>query len=95
MNLFIDNFGIIIQVVSFMLVASAYYWKIRIDLKVIDMRIEKVVEDRKEKWEEYDKQKIKTENKLSKQCEKLNEIAIGIVSLKGDIKWIVKNLTIK
>ena len=92
MNLFVDNFGVIIQVISFMLVASAYYWKIRIDLKVIDMRIEKVEDNRREKWEKYDEQKIKMDDKLSKQCDKLNEIAIGNKGIKTDLEWIKNKL---
>ena len=88
MNLFIDNFGIIIQVASFLLIASAYFWRIRIDLKVIDMRIDKVEEDRKKRWASYENQKEKTDNRLSKQCDKLNEIAIGIAEIRNNIKWM-------
>ena len=88
MNLFTENFGVIIQVISFVLIAGSYYWKIRIDLKVVDMRIKKVEDDRNEKWQEYDKHKTKTEDKLSKQCEKLNEIAVGIAEIRNNIKWM-------
>lgn len=90
MDLFVDNFGVIIQVVSFLLVASAYYWKIRIDLKVVEMRIEKIEDDREEKWIEYNNQKIKSEEKSSNQCKKLNDVITGIQEIKTNLKWLMK-----
>lgn len=89
MDLFVDNFGVIIQVVSFLLVAFAYYWKIRIDLKVVEMRIEKIEDDREEKWKEYHNQRKASDDRLHNQCNKLNEIALGVRGIQTNIKWLM------
>lgn len=92
MNIFTENFGIIIQVATMLIIFAGYYWKIRIDLKVVDMRINKIEEDRREKWINYGKQKEKIEERLTNQCDKLNEIAINIKSIQVDLRWVKEKI---
>lgn len=88
MKLFVEHFDIVIQLLFFIFITTGSYYKFRFDLKTLNTEIDEIKEDRKVRWQKYESTKDKTENKLSEQCNKLNEIAIGIGKIQNDLSWL-------
>lgn len=91
MNLLIEHFDIVIQLLFFIFITIGSYYKFRFDLKTINTEIEDIKEDRKLRWQKYESNKDKIENKTNELCNKINGVAIGIIEIKTDIKWIINN----
>lgn len=88
MNLFVEHFDIIIQLLFFIFITTGSYYKFRFDLKTINAKIEDIKEDRKIRWQKYESQKDKAENKSNEQYSKFNEVAIGIGKIQNDLSWL-------
>lgn len=89
----------IIQLIIWIVAAAGFYYKMRNDInmasttaktdnkatclsiKLTNKRIDKIAEDRERKWGNYN-------NDQKEQNNKLNEIAVGIESIKNDVSWL-------
>lgn len=89
----------IIQLIIWVITAAGFYFKMRNDIniasttakadnkatcvliKLASERINKIEQDRLTKWNDYNKDQKEQNNKL-------NEIAVGIESIKNDVSWL-------
>jgi len=71
--------NLLITIGSYILVASGLYWKMRIDITRINLKIAEIQCDRKERWVRHDEKQDKSDAYF-------DDILRGIGEIKGDIK---------
>jgi len=84
------SYGTVIQVVSFTVLILGLYYKMKIDMKGLDLKIIAIQLDRNEKWNAYDKKQEKQDECLVKIMEGINKIGGDVGSIKTDIDWLKK-----
>jgi len=85
------SYGTMISICGFIVVATAFYWKMRIDLKAIDIKIVEIQCDRKERWSNYEKKQEKQDACLLAIMEGIKNMSGDIRAIKTDINWLKKN----
>jgi hypothetical protein len=75
------NYQTAVSLGGFVIITTGLYWKVRIDLKTLDLKIAEIQCDRKEKWSKYQESQDKKD-----AC--LDEIMKGVSELRGDVKSI-------
>ena len=86
----IFSYETVISIGSFILIASALYWKMRIDLKALDLKIIEIQCDRKERWAKYNEKQDKQDAYQSDILKGVNELKVNIKAIKTDIDWLKK-----
>ncbi len=87
----IFSYSTVISICGFTLVATAFYWKMRIDLKEIDVKIAEIQCDRKERWNNYEKKQDKQDSFLNEIMQGIKDLGGDLKAIKTDINWLKKN----
>ena len=85
------NFNTIITIIGFIITAAGLYWKVRIDLTKLDLKIEEIQCDRQTRWAKNDEKADKTEAYLSDISRGINEVKVAIEGIKKDVEWLKKD----
>jgi len=82
---------------SYLLSIAGLYWKIRIDVAGLRLNIDTINQDRKEKWERYEKEQCdkwkKHDEAQDKQDACLDEIMRSLSELRGDMKVLIERIS--
>jgi len=87
----IFEYSTVVNIIGFVVVVSAFYWKVRIDLKELDIKIAEITCDRKEKWAKYGEERDKQEAYMHELLTAISEMRGDIKSIKTNIDWLKKN----
>lgn len=92
---FFLQYDMIIKLTGYVLVLSGVYWnlywKMKIGFKELDLKIEEIKCDRKDKWEKYGEDRNKSEACLSEIMKAVGEVRGDVRSIKTNIEWLKKS----
>jgi hypothetical protein len=86
----INKFSILVNFVGVIFVVSAFYWKTKAEFNRINMEIDEMKQDRKERWNAYETRCSKQELRNDEIMDKLNNMGGDIKEIKNDLAWIKK-----
>jgi len=93
------DYEIVISIVTMVVIVLGVYWKMRIDLArlrlemeknnaEIDLKIEAINYDRKEKWKKYEEKQDKQDSYQTDILKGVTEIRVKMEGMVKDIKWL-------
>ena len=77
-------------IISNVIILAGIYWKVRIDIIKINVKIADIVCDRKERWGKYEEEKDKQEAYSSEILKGMSEVKGDIKAIRESIKWLEK-----
>jgi len=84
------SFDTMLTIGVYILSISALYWKMRIDLSGINLKIAEIECDRKEKWAKHDEKQDKSDAYMDTILKSLNELRVDIKEVKTNLEWLKK-----
>jgi predicted nucleic acid-binding Zn-ribbon protein len=82
----------VITISTMLLGLAGIYWKVKIDLKSLDLKIAEIQCDRDERWKRHDEDRDKQDAYLDDIMRTVNGLRSDMGELKGDIKSIRTNI---
>ena len=84
------NLQTLFTFIGFIVTIVGLYWKIRVDITELDLKIAEIQCDRKEKWAKHDEAQDKTESYNSEILNSIGAIKGDIKEIKNDLSWLKK-----
>jgi len=84
------SYSNVIQIIAYTSALIGFYYKMRVEMKELIVRIQTIEIDRKEKWETYSRKQEKQDECLSEIMKALSEVAGDVKTIKTDIDWLKK-----
>jgi len=78
----------VINIVLFLSTVLGFYYKIRIGMKELDVKIAAIQADRKERWDAYEKKQYKQDECLENIMQGINLVSGDVKAIKTDIDWL-------
>mgnify|MGYP001230943589 CR=1 FL=1 len=88
----INKFYGLISLLAIFVSVIGVYWKLKIEIKGLELKICNIEIDRKEKWEMYEKTRSELVNKIEQVHPALGEIKSQLASISADLVWIKKKI---
>lgn len=76
----------VITIATLIIGLAGLYWKIKIDLKAIDLKIVEIQCDRDERWKRHDENRDKQDAYLDDMMKLITAVKQDLGELKGDVK---------
>jgi hypothetical protein len=82
----------VITIATLVIGLAGLYWKVKIDLKAIDLKIAEIQCDRVERWKRHDEDRDKQDAYLDDIMQTINGLRADMGEMKGDVKSIRTNI---
>lgn len=88
----INKFYGLISLLAIFVSVIGVYWKLKIEIKSLEMKVCDIEIDRKEKWEMYERARTELANKIEQINPALIEIKTQLAGIGTDLLWIKKTI---
>jgi len=85
------NFNTLVTLIGFVITSAGLYWKMRIDLTKLDLKIAEIQCDRAEKWKKHGEAQDKQDAISDEILRSISNLSGDIKAIKESIDWLKKS----
>jgi len=86
------SYASVVEIIVLIGSLIGFYYKMRLDIGKLYMKIAEIEKDREKRWNEYHETCDKNEAYMSELLKAINTLNVNVSDLKGDIKQVATHI---